>query len=62
MGQRKVAPLPEKYQSLIRNRLPQKRWHVSQVFERARASIIAGFPFNHPTAQPERAQVASATH
>ena len=30
---RKVAPTPEKYQRLVKNRVSRKRWHFPQVFE-----------------------------
>lgn len=33
-SRRKVAPTPEKYQTLVRNRVSRKRWHALQVFER----------------------------
>jgi 5-methylcytosine-specific restriction endonuclease McrA len=39
-SRRKVAPTPEKYQTLVRNRVSQKRWHVSQVFERGLVNTL----------------------
>ena len=38
-AQRKIAPTPEKYRSLVQRRVSRKRWHVPQVFERG---LIAG--------------------
>jgi hypothetical protein len=39
-GRRFVPPTPEKYQTLVRNRVSQKRWHVSQVFERGLVNTL----------------------
>lgn len=33
-AQRKIAPTPEEYSTLVRKRVASRRWHPPQVFER----------------------------
>ena len=42
---RKVASTPEKLQTLVRNRVSQKRWHVAQVLERELVNAVSSVSF-----------------